>query len=136
MDNKLNLMKPNFALFTILIFQLAFMNLKAQSNYTDKYYKDGEYSLLSIVKAIDKTGFELQNLEISLQDFKKIVLQLEDADIRQLNISSRYLCTEKHNDNFEIWNMFYKKITKSFYDENCEQLIALMILDGTIKQPR
>lgn len=129
-------MKSKITLTFKTIFLFAIVSMNAQSNHDDKYYKDGEYTLLSIVKTIDKSGFEIQNLEISLKDFKKIILQFDDADIRQLNISSRYLCTEKHNDNFEIWNMFYKRISKSFYYDNCEQLIALMILDGTIKQPR
>jgi hypothetical protein len=108
----------------------------SQNNIGDRYYQDGEYSLISIIKIIEKSGFELQKLDVSLEVFKRAVISLDEPTIRQLNIDTRYLCTNKHDENFEIWNMFYKEISKEFYQENCEQLTALMLLDGIIADPR
>ena len=98
----------------LLILTIVSVSVFSQNNIDDRYYDDGEYSLISVIKTIDKSGFELQNRDISLEVFKRAVISLGEGSIRQLNINTRYLCTNKHNENFEIWNMFYKNISKKF----------------------
>jgi hypothetical protein len=120
----------------LLILIITSINVFSQNNIGDRYYEDGEYTLVSVIATIEKSGFELQNRDISMEVFKRAVIKLGEGSIRQLNINTRFLCTNKHEENFEIWNMFYKKISKEFYRENCEQLIALMLLDGIIDDPK
>jgi len=128
-------MKKNifFILFLFLSFHLIAQTY--QSNpYGDKY-DDKNFNGLKVVQVIDVSGF-IPKRTNDLRQFKSILLQLSDRAYTQLNIDTWSLCSFKHEQYFQIYNMYYKPVSKSFYDENCKALIALMILDDTIKQPR
>lgn len=85
---------------------------------------------------MDACGFKPINITTDYRKFRSIILQLSERAFTQFNIDTWYLCSYKHEENFQIYNMYYKQVSKSYYDENCKGLINLMIVDGTIKQPK
>lgn len=129
-------MKTNIIL-TCLLF-LAF-NVKSQElkpNPFGKKYDDTEFNALKVVQVMDACGFKPISITTDYRKFRSIILQLSERAFTQFNIDTWYLCSYKHEENFQIYNMYYKQVSKSYYDENCKGLITLMIVDGTIKQPK
>ena len=98
-------------------------------------YRDIDFNALKVVQVLDMCGFKSVSMTDS-KTFRLVILQLSDRAYNQINIDTWWLCSYKHEENFQIYNMYYKKISKSFYDENCKALIALMLIDQTIKQPK
>lgn len=98
-------------------------------------YRDNVFNALKVVQVLDICGFKSLSITDSKQ-FKATILQLSDRAYNQINIDTWWLCSYKHEENFQIYNMYYKNVSKSYYDENCKALIALMLLDGTIKQSK
>jgi hypothetical protein len=103
--------------------------------YGDKY-DDKDFNGLKVVQVIDASGFKPIKLTTDIKQFKSVLLQLSQRAYTQMNIDTWYLCSYKHEEYFQIYNMYYKTVTRSFYDDNCKALIALMLTDGTIKQPK
>jgi hypothetical protein len=122
---------PFFCLFGLL--KVASQEVK-KNPFGDKY-DDKEFNGIKVIRVIDASGFSPIKLK-DIREFKAAILQLSDAAFKQINIDTWYLCSFKHDEYFEIYNLYYKLITKQFYDENCKALITLMLLDGTIKQPK
>lgn len=54
--------------------------------------------------------------------------------IKQININSWAICENSNIDNFDIYNYYYKDISRTAYENSCKKLNALMLLDGTITQ--
>jgi len=108
---------------------------ETKSNPYEDKYDDKEFNGLKVTKVIEASGFKAVNYA-DLRQFKSMILQLSQRAYTQLNIDTWYLCSYKHEEYFLIYNMYYKSVTHSFYDENCKALITLMILDGTVKQPK
>jgi hypothetical protein len=124
--------------FALLILFFSLFELKAQElkpNPFGQKYRDNEFSALKVIQVIDVCGFKSLSTNDS-RKFRSLILQLSDKAYTQLNIDTWYLCSYKHEENFQIYNMYYKNVSKNYYDENCKALIALMICDGTIKQPK
>ena len=46
------------------------------------------------------------------------------------------MCREKKDENFGIYNLYYKNINKNTYGSYCKEINILMGLEGVIKQPR
>lgn len=124
-------------LFTVLL--LCFGSVYAQETKPNPYgnkYDDKDFNALKIVSVIDAAGFKPIKVTTDLKQFKSALLQLSERAYTQINIDTWYLCSYKHEEYFQIYNMYYKTVTRTFYDENCKALIALMLIDGTIKQPK
>lgn len=124
------------ALFIILFGGV--LQLNAQSTKPNPYgdkYDDKDFNGLKVVQTIDIIGFKPIRVK-DIKQFKSVLLQLSDKAYTQLNIDTWYLCSYKHEEYFQIYNMYYKAITKNLYDDNCKALITLMLVDGTIKQPK
>jgi hypothetical protein len=85
---------------------------------------------------IDESGFKPIKITQNTITFRSLVLQLDNQTIQQLNIDTWWLCSEKHEEYFQIYNMYYKPVTKAYYGANCKELIALMEIDGTVIQPK
>ena len=122
-----------------LLFLFCFGSLCAQetkSNPYDDKYDDKDFNGVKVVQVIDVAGFKPIKVTRDIKQFKSALLQLSERAYTQLNIDTWSLCSYKHEEYFQIYNMYYKTVTRSFYDENCKALIALMLIDGTIKQPR
>jgi len=123
----------------LIVLLITFCRLSAQSNQPNPYgekYHDRDLNALKIVNVIDTAGFMPIKLTTDLRQFKAAILQLSDRAYNQINIDTWSLCSYKHEEYFQIYNMYYKPVKRSYYDENCKALIALMLIDGTIKQPR
>ncbi|ASS47860.1 MAG: hypothetical protein A3D31_18460 [Candidatus Fluviicola riflensis] len=102
------------------------------STAQDDYYKD--ISASQIVSVIDKVGFSPTKITKDVKAFKIVILQLGTNEIKQVNIDSWWLCNNRKDDNFTIYNMLYKEVTKETFDLYCKELISLMVCDGTATQ--
>ena len=123
--------------FIILLISL--LQLKAQDTKPNPYgdkYDDKEFNALKVVQVIDACDFKPIMITTDIKQFKSLVLQLSDKAYIQYNISTWYLCSYKHEENFQIYNLYYKPVSKPFYDENCKALITLMLIDGTVKRSK
>lgn len=109
-----------------------FLVLSFASIAQDDYYKD--ISASQIVSVIDKVGFCPINRTKDVKVFKLAILQLSASAIKQVNINSWWLCNNRKDDNFTIYNMLYKEVTKEIFDLYCKELISLMVCDGTATQ--
>jgi hypothetical protein len=119
-------------LFTLTCLS-TFSQSKVDPKWSEQYYKE-EWSASSLSKLIDVVKFKPVSSVYKGADmkfFKVAILQLNQPDIEQMNRDAWYLCSTKHDDYFEVWNMFYSKITKEYWDKNCKGLVALMCLDNT-----
>ena len=56
--------------------------------------------------------------------------------LQQLNIDGWAICDYKNIDNFETYNYYYKKISRTIYNQYCKEINAIMILDDIIAQPK
>jgi len=123
-------MKKTFIL-TIALF-ISSIGFGQSNPYGDKY-DDPNFEAIKVVKVIESSGFKPSKLTSNLQEFKAIILQLSNRAYTQLNIDTWYKCSYEHEKVFNLYNLFYKPVTKSFFDENCKALCALMLIDGTLK---
>ncbi len=117
----------------ILLFGL---NVFAQNQRLSDKYMAYNLTSLSLTKVIDESGFKPRKITSDATTFRSLVLQLDNQTIQQLNIDTWWLCSQKHEENFQIYNMYYKPISKVYFDANCKELIALMEIDGTVIQPK
>lgn len=127
----------SFQLLVLLVF--GFGSLCAQETKPNPYgnkYDDNDFNGLKVVQVIDASGFKPIKITTDIKQFKSVILQLSERAYTQMNIDTWYLCSYKHEEYFQIYNLNYKTVTKSYYDDNCKALIALMLIDGTIKQPK
>jgi|GEM_PF-2881918 len=124
-------------LFVFLISYIG--SLSAQELKSNPYgnkYDDKDFNGLKVMQVIDAASFKPIKLTTDIKQFKSILLQLSERAFTQLNVDTWYLCSYKHEEYFQIYSMYYQTVTRSFYDDNCKALIALMLVDGTIKQPK
>lgn len=129
-------MKINIILISLLFFSYNGKSQELKPNPYGKKYDDIEFNALKVVQVMDACGFKPINITTDYKKFKSLILQLSERAYTQFNIDTWYLCSYKHEENFQIYNMYYKQVSRGFYDENCKGLITLMIVDGTIKQPK
>ncbi|MBO9204852.1 MULTISPECIES: hypothetical protein [Niastella] len=111
--------------------------LIAQSKSEDewaKIYRPQEWKATDYVALIDSIKFKpMKNMKNhSVRDIKAAILSLNSDDIRQMNITGSYYCSVKHEEMFQLWNLYFPPISKSFWNINCKGLITLMDLDGYI----
>ena len=122
-----------------IIFSLLSFHMQAQNLKPDPYenkYDDKDFNGLKVAQVMDGCGFKPIKRTTDIRQFKSVILQLSDRAYTQFNIDTWYLCSYKHEENFQIYNMYYKPITRNYYDENCKSLLVLMLIDGTIKQSK
>ena len=119
----------------LLISNSLYSQSPGNNPFGDKY-DDPSFEGSKIVQVIDAASFKPIKLTTDVRYFKSILLQLSQRAYTQINIDTWYLCSYKHQDYFSIYNMYYKPVSLNFYAENCKALIALMLIDGTIKQPK
>lgn len=107
----------------------------------DNYYNNDpsgigrNYKGIDFIKVIEFVDFKPQSQQLrkDVQLLKKALLIFDEADLNQMRITGSYFCrTFKHDDYFELYNLYYNKITKEVWDKYCPYLLPLMDLDGTI----
>jgi len=62
--------------------------------------------------------------------------QIESNVLTQLNIDSRYLCENERRKGFEVYNLYYEKISWELYSSKCKEINMLLEIDGVIAQPK
>lgn len=140
-------MKSLHFLLLILIFSVLVTRALGQNNFPDispkwdNYYKstpsgiEYNFSGNDFIKVIELVNFAPQSsqLQHDAQLLKKVILNLDQADLRQMKITGNYYSrTFKHDDYFELYNMYYKKLSKETWDKYCPYLLPLMDLDGVV----
>ena len=56
------------------------------------------------------------------------------AEVKQLNIEGWAVCEYEKIDNLQLYNYYYSDISRETYNLYCQEINALMLLDGIIKQ--
>lgn len=114
-------------LFLIITCFLVSMSAMSQDKYDDP-----SFDALKVLKVIDPAGFKPVKLA-DLERFKAAILSLSSQAFTQLNIDTWSKCTNQQETAFFTYNTYYKKVSRSFFEQNCKALCALMLLDGTLK---
>lgn len=120
--------------YLVLILFLGLTNVViAQSSKNDwgSKYDDPEFNGIKVLTVLESSGFKPVKSTTDMRQFKSVVLALSERAYTQMNIDTWSLCSYKHEEYFLLYNMYYKPVTKSYYDTNCKGLIALMLIDGT-----
>jgi hypothetical protein len=106
----------------------------------NSYSQGEEFNTNDLKKVISIISFKpISNLKDLDQNQINQYLNMVEADspmLKQLIIDSWYYCDFKKIDNFETYNYYYKDITRITFDKYCNEINALMLIDGTIAQPK
>ncbi len=91
---------------------------------------------MKIIKALDdsKLVFVDNGAGKNIKSVKALILQITDVELTQYKVYGQNFCSRKHEEMFTLYNLYYNKVTREFFDENCMELICLMLLDGTLKE--
>jgi len=102
------------------------------------YSQNDDFNTSDLRRTAQTVGFKFANkLKNKSQDY---ILQFYSSIesnrglIKQININSWGICDHYNIDNFDIYNYYYKTISRATYNKYCKELNALMLIDGTIKQ--
>jgi hypothetical protein len=114
-------------LIFIFGFTLVTSYAEAQSKYDDPNFNAGKVT--SVMKQCE---FKPQLITKDLFKFESVLNSLSDRAFYQLNIDTWAKCNNDQDRAFEIYNANYKRVSRSYFQDNCKALIALMLLDGTL----
>lgn len=123
-------------LFCLVIFCCSLTIVKAQTE--DEWFKkyDGQQDWVAknYIWLIDFIKWKPVNKMKTyiIKDIKATFLLLSPDDIRQLNIDGIYYCSVKHDDMFQLWNLYYPEVSKETWDTYCKGFIGLLNFDGFI----
>ena len=114
-------------LMSILGLILVFYSVKAQSKYDDPYF-----NAIKVTSVMKDCGFKPQLVTNDLNKFESVLNGLSDRAFYQLNIDTWAKCNNDQDRAFEIYNTFYEKVSRSYFQINCKALTTLMLIDGTL----
>jgi hypothetical protein len=117
-------------LFLMIGLSLLFNYAKSQNSNFDSKYDDPNFNALKVVKVIDECGFKPARSTSDMRQFKSVILSLSERAYQQINIDTWAICNKKREENYLMYNMYYKPVTRNYFDENCKALITLMIIEG------
>jgi hypothetical protein len=105
--------------------------------YYDRYPSgiENNYKAVDFIRIIEATHFIPQGtlLRNDVQLLKKGLLMFDVAALRQMMMTGNYYSrTYKHDDYFELYNLYYSKISSETWIKYCPYLIPLMDLDGVL----
>lgn len=128
-------MKACFVSCFALIF---FLNVSAQKTEAEykEYYRQYEWSASDLVSALDTLiihadfKFVKRFKNSDIKSVKATILNLSPDAIKQVNISGWYFCSVKHEDLFNLWNLYYKKLDRKSFENYCVIMMFLMEIDG------
>lgn len=122
----------NMKILTLTALLLSTTNGFSQS-LKDQYsrqYSQGGLTGTRVIAVMEECGFKPFKVTTDVLKFKTVVLQLSANAYKQFDIDTWSLCTNKHDDYFTLYNMYYKKISLEYYNANCNELMTLMLIDG------
>lgn len=100
--------------------------------------QNNEFNTSDLKKIAEKVEFKFVNKFKHLSGIKLLefynTIEADRSLIKQINIDSWAVCEHYNIDNFEIYNYYYKSISRATFNQYCKELNALMIIDGTTKQ--
>ncbi len=126
----------NFTFKKALILMALVLTCNLYGQSKKQNYMDHNLTSITLLEVMAKAVFQPISYDGDPKKFKTTTLQLPDNVIKQLNIDAWYLCTNKIPEYLQIYNIHYEEVSREFFEKNCKELIALMILDDTISQPR
>jgi hypothetical protein len=126
------------SILTIALGVFCIIGANAQTNKNEnqlsEIYRPQIWKATDYINLIETIQFKpIKNAKnYSIRDIKAALLTFNSDDINQMNITGSYYCSVKHEEMYQLWNLYYPTINKSFWDTNCKGLIALMDFDGFI----
>jgi hypothetical protein len=107
----------------------------------DKYYDnlprtEKDFTATKIIEVIDLLRWKPTKhpYKDNLQTLKKVILMFPQEGLRQIMIDGNYYPrTYKHDDYYNLYNLYYTPINKTDFDYYCPYIIFLMGLDEIIK---
>jgi hypothetical protein len=123
----------------ILLIFLGLANIASGQSSNNDYnskYDDPGFNGIKVLNVLESSGFKPVKSTTDMRQFKSAILVLSERAYAQINIDTWSLCSNKHEEYFLLYNMYYKPVSKDYYDTNCKGLIALMLLDGTAIKKR
>ncbi|QYS87165.1 hypothetical protein JJC03_04250 [Flavobacterium oreochromis] len=105
------------------------------------YSQSQEFTTTDLIRTLDVINFKGVKVLKGLTRPEHILLLkdvLNNPDtLYQLNVNAWFICDHKKIDNLEVYNYYYnKKINRATYNQYCKEINALMMLDGTVQQPK
>jgi len=96
-----------------------------------------EFTALDLKKIAKDYGWKPSKRYKGISDEKMNLFFLEiNSDyplMKQININSWSVCFNIKTDNLELYNYYYKDITRNVYNRYCKEISALMQIDGVIQ---
>ncbi|MBW7869653.1 MAG: hypothetical protein H3C39_01185 [Flavobacteriia bacterium] len=112
----------------LLIFLVISIQMSAQQDFNSSDLR--QVSQLVEMKFVNR--LKVLTYDQILRFFNSV--ESDREFIAQLNINSRGVCDYYKIDNYDIYNYYYKTISRATYNKYCRELNALMLLDGVISQ--
>lgn len=105
---------------------------------TNSYSQSDSFTTDDLKKVIKLTSFEgvKRMKDYSPQQINDFFAAIESNSglLNQININSWSNCDYYKVDNFNKYNLNYKKVTRETFNFYCKELNALMLLDDIIPQ--
>ncbi len=98
-----------------------------------------EKTISDLVKTIDLIDYKPAKFfkVLNQLEFKKFLYaEVSDRTLQQLNIDGYFLCENDKRKGFDVYNLYYDKISWELYSSNCKEINMLLELDGVIKQSK
>jgi hypothetical protein len=108
---------------------------RTEAEYKE-YYRQFNWSASDLVAALDTlikyTDFKfVKGLKNSdMKSVKATILNLQPDALKQINIDGWYYCSTKHEDLFNLWNLYYTRIDRKGFENYCVIMMFLMKIDG------
>jgi hypothetical protein len=117
---------------TLILISSLFYFVHCNAQRADKTISDlaGTIDLLNYTPVKRLKGFN------QVETKKFLYGQIESNVLTQLNIDSRYLCENERRKGFEVYNLYYEKISWELYSSKCKEINMLLEIDGVIAQPK
>lgn len=140
----------NFKIFTFAFIICSLIpNMSFSQDYKDyidpvwdNYYDrnpsgiESNFKGSDFIKVIEYVNFipKLREIKGDANMFKRVLLSLDFASLRQMMITGNfYSRSKKHDDYYYLYNSYYPKIEKTIWDRYAPYLIPLMEIDGLVK---
>lgn len=123
-------------LFWLIFFCYSSTSIKSQSKTEDDWFKkysgEVDWEAKNYIGLIDFIGWKPVKAmkQYDVKDVKATFLLLSAPQIRQMNMDGTYYCSYKHEEMYQLWNLYYPKISQEYWDKYCKGFIALLSFDG------
>ncbi len=129
-----------FLLISTVTYSNHYVNLRFPNSKNKKSYSR-DISINSLINAINKTEFRFVNKakSVPVNLYSEMLYEVVGSNpklLKQLEINSWSICSYNKIDNYSIYLKHYKNISRQTFDQYCQELNILMIIDGIISQSK